>query len=64
MYNLPFVIWMLGWPLLTLLEDFFWLFLMEKSYSIYVTGMSIILSTLIWIIVGKILYITNKNIKE
>lgn len=56
MKNLPFVIWMLGFPLTITIDKFVCEYLIKKTYSDSSEAIALIIFLIIWIVVGKLLY--------
>ena len=60
MKNLPFVVWMLGFPLFSSVSDYL-TFLQGKIYSDTVEAIMTLISLIIWGFVGYKLYEPHKN---
>lgn len=56
MRNLPFVIWMLGLPLIKCIDAFVFKYFLEKTYSDDVEVISAIIFLIIWIFIGILVY--------
>ena len=55
MEKIPYVLWMLGWPLVSSLSDYL-SHLQGRRFSYSTIGFATILSLVIWIYVGSLLY--------
>lgn len=61
MKNIPFVIWMLGFPFVQTINDFVYKYLLQETYPDSVEAATALVFLMIWIGVGSLLYEKKKE---